>query len=147
MNMASASRIKTKHRGRSCVAGGPGGVSCTNTQYTQGISVHVFPSAEKDHKKRQEWIRFVRKHRPNFVPSASSVLCSEHFEETAYTKNIGISAAVGLKRRLVADAIPTIDAAGLSQSASTSTAELSSRDRRQVNNTCCSLFKYSFMYV
>ena len=73
------------------------------------------------------------------MPSASSVLCLQHFEETAYTKNIGISAAVGLKRRLVADAIPTIDAAGLSQSASTSTAELSSRDRRQVNNTCCSL--------
>ena len=52
MNRASALRIKTKHRGRSCVAGGPGGVSCTNTQYIQGISLHVLPSAEKDNKKK-----------------------------------------------------------------------------------------------
>ena len=132
--MATTSGIKVKHGGRSCVAGGPGGVSCTNTQYTQGISLHVFLSDEKDQKRRQEWIRFVRKHRPQFVPSASSVLCSAHFEETSYTKNLEISAALGLKRKLVADAIPSIDVAGPPERASTSTTELSSRDRRQVND-------------
>ena len=131
--MAITSRIKVKHGRRSCVAGGPGGVSCTNTRYTQGISLHVFPSDEKDHKRRQEWIKFVRKHRPQFVPPASSVLCSAHFEQTSYTKNLEISAALGLKRKLVADAIPSINIAP-PESASTSTTELSSRDRRQVNN-------------
>ncbi len=78
--MASTSSVTYKHGDRSCVAGGPGGVSCTNTQLTPGISMHIFPSAKKeDAKRRQEWVKFVRTHRPGFTPSASSVLYSKHF--------------------------------------------------------------------
>ena len=40
------------------------------------------------------------------VICASVLTCSTHFEKT---KNLGISAAVGLTRKLVADAIPSID--------------------------------------
>ena len=43
-----------KSGGRSyCVAGGAGEVSCTNSQFTEGISIHKFPDSgleEERHK-------------------------------------------------------------------------------------------------
>ena len=36
-----------KHGGKYCVAGGPGGISCTNRQYTEGVSIHNFPDPKK----------------------------------------------------------------------------------------------------
>ena len=126
--MASASSGSSQtSRGRACVAGGPGHVSCTNTQYTPGVSMHLFPNQEKDAKRRHEWVKFVRKHRPGFNASASSELCSIHFEETSFTKNKAIAASLGLKRKLVPEAVPTIDVA-----ISADTAEISKRQRRQV---------------
>ena len=80
----------------SCVAGGPGRVRIVNRHYTQGISLHGFPSDEKDRKQRRQRNRFV-------IICAFVLTCSTHFEET---KNLGISAAVGLTRKLVADVIP-----------------------------------------
>ena len=94
---------------RSCAAGGPGRVSIVSRHYTQGISLHGFPSDEKDRKRRQQRNRFVIKALTVFrvIWAFDFVLtCSTHFEET---KNLGISAAVGLTRKLVADAIPSID--------------------------------------
>ena len=89
--------------------GGPGRViRIVNTHYTQGISLHGFPSDKKDRKRRRQRNRFVIKALTKFRAICAFVLtCSSHFEET---KNLGISAAVGLTRKLVADAIPLIDA-------------------------------------
>ncbi|CAH3027799.1 unnamed protein product, partial [Porites evermanni] len=36
-----------KHPGKTCVAGGPGGISCTNKSYTPNVSMHIFPKNEK----------------------------------------------------------------------------------------------------
>ena len=92
---------------RSCVAGGPGRVRIVNRHYTRGISLHGFPSDEKDRKRRRQRNRFVIKALTEFRIICAFVLtCSTHFEET---KNLGISAAVGLTRKLVADVIPSID--------------------------------------
>ena len=92
---------------RSCVAGSPGRVSIVNTHYTQGISLHGFPSDEKDRKQRRQRNRFVIKTLTEFRVICAFVLTfSTYFEET---KNLGISAAVGLTRKLVADVISSID--------------------------------------
>ena len=75
--------------------------------HMQGISLHGFPSDEKERKRRQQRNRFVIKALTEFRVICAFVLtCSAHFEET---KSLGISAAVGLTRKLVADAIPSID--------------------------------------
>ena len=92
---------------RSCVDGGPGRVRIVNRHYTQGISLHGFPSDEKERKRRRQRNRFVIKALTEFRVICPFVLtCSTHFEETT---NLGISAAVGLTRKLVADVIPSID--------------------------------------
>ena len=81
---------------RSCVAGGPGRVSIVNRHYTQGISLHGFPSDEKDSKRRRQRNRFVIKALSEFRAIGAFVLtCSTHFEGT---KNLGNSAPVGMKR-------------------------------------------------
>ena len=64
-----------------CVAGGPNKVSCKNSSYSEGISMHCFP---KDEIVRKKWTNFVQKHRKNFVPSNKSCLCSAHFDENCY---------------------------------------------------------------
>ena len=127
--MASASDAKRRRSGggKFCVAGGPGQVSCTNSQFTEGISVHSFPDI-KD-ARRAEWVRFVRRHRPNFNASKSSVLCSAHFHPSSFTINLDIAASLGMKRILRNDAVPTIDIAGNMPSTS---GQVSDRERRQV---------------
>ena len=78
-----------------------------NIHYAQGMSLHGFPSDEKDHKRRRQRNRFVIKALTEFrVICAFLLTCSTHFEEM---KNLGISAAVGLTRKLLTDAIPSID--------------------------------------
>ena len=49
-----------------CVAGGPGGVSCINSQYTEGVSIHHFPDQNKDKYLYLKWVQFVQKHCPSF---------------------------------------------------------------------------------
>ena len=44
--------------GESCLAGLPNGKSCTNTQHTEGISVHRFPT--KNEAVRRKWIEFAQ---------------------------------------------------------------------------------------
>ena len=36
-----------KHGGKYCVAGDPRGISCTNRQYTEVVSIHNFPDPKK----------------------------------------------------------------------------------------------------
>ena len=60
------------------MAGLPNGESCTNPQYTPGISTHSEPSV------RAQWVKFVRRHRVDFgepVGKFASV-CSAHFEQS-----------------------------------------------------------------
>ena len=45
------------------MVGLPNGESCTNTQYTPGISTHLFPS---EPSARAQWVKFVRRHRFDF---------------------------------------------------------------------------------
>ena len=40
-----------KHGGKYCVAGAGNNKSCTNTSYTPGISMHLFPSDPKIKEK------------------------------------------------------------------------------------------------
>lgn len=122
-----------KKGGKYCVAGGPKEVSCTNSQFTPGISMHVFPSLSNEETTRQRrlWISFVRRHRPNFQATASSFLCSCHFDANCFTTNLEISTAIGMKRRLVAGAVPTIDVTV--DKGQEAEEQASSRERRNVS--------------
>ena len=77
------SLMMAKRGGKSCAAGGPGQISCTNNSYSPGISMHIFPS---NPKVRAQWVKFVRIHRPDFVDTEYSALCSVHFEESCFTR-------------------------------------------------------------
>ncbi len=59
--------------GKYCVAGGTNNVSCTNGQYTKGVSIHNFPNANKEPERHGAWVKFVRKHRPGWNPSSTSI--------------------------------------------------------------------------
>ena len=48
MASCTTGRVSTKSSGRYCVAGGPHGVSCKNSQSTEGISMHRFPKVKND---------------------------------------------------------------------------------------------------
>ena len=54
----------------------------------------------KDVAVRQQWLREIR--RENFTPSGTSVICSDHFEESCYV------ATAQLRRKLQTGAVPTI---------------------------------------
>ena len=45
-------RMTTHRGGKYCVAGLPDNVSCTNTSYTEGISIHIVP---KNPETLQKW--------------------------------------------------------------------------------------------
>ena len=99
----------SKRGGKYCVAGGPNNVSCQNTSYTEGVSIHYFPT---DPVVKQKWTRFVRIHRANFKPVKSSVLCSAHFEPSCFTKRLVFACKDPKdipKRVLVKGAIPSRD--------------------------------------
>ena len=89
---------------RICVAGGPGGISCTNRQDTPGISLHILPS-EEDVARRKAWPKFVRRHRHNYQPTRWSALCSVHFSEDSFAVNREIAVSVGKKIKLKDDAL------------------------------------------
>ncbi|CAB4024540.1 THAP domain-containing 2-like [Paramuricea clavata] len=79
------SRAKGKSLGKYCVAGGPGKVSCKNNSKTEGISMHRFPS---DSSVRAKWACIVQRHRPQWQPSSTSVLCSAHFKVTDFEQRL-----------------------------------------------------------
>lgn len=106
-----ADKGKVKRGGRYCVAGGPNKTSCKNSSYTEGVSMHYFPSADD---VRQKWTTFVRRHRKDFVPSKTSTLCSVHFEESCFEQRAAIFSGESanlpkFKRFLIKGAIPTRD--------------------------------------
>ena len=104
--------------GKYCVACGPGGVSCTNGQFTAGVSIHHFPDQNKNKDLYLKWVQFVRKHRPNFKgPRSRSqvILCSAHFKEECFSVRKDVAEQIGIRRMLVKGAYPSIDVAGVGQ--------------------------------
>ena len=55
--------------------------SCVDTQYTTGISTHLFPS---EPSVRAQWVKFVHRHRVDFSEPVGKFasLCSAHFEQS-----------------------------------------------------------------
>ena len=123
------SRAKGKSLGKYCVAGGPGNVSCKNNSKTDGISMHRFPS---DSFVRAKWTTFVQRHRAQWKPSSTSVLCSAHFVladfEQRLDLNLQDAEKFTTKRWLKKGSIPSVDCVVLEPQAQ----EISARERRQV---------------
>ena len=115
-------------RGRSCVAGGPNGESCKNTQYTQDVSIHTFPNRSSQPSRHMQWVKFVRRHRPGWQASQSSILCSVHFDESSFTMRQDLARELGIKAILKPDAVPSIDVANNAEESTS----FSKREIRQV---------------
>ena len=47
------------------------------------VSMHTFP---KNEKVRDQWVKFVNVHRPDWKPTSNSALCSVHFHESCFTR-------------------------------------------------------------
>ena len=118
--------------GKRCVAGGPNGVSCGNSQHTKGVSIHHFPSKIKDRERHLQWVRFVRRHRPNWNPSDQTVLCGIHFDDASYTMRRDIALSLGIKTYLKPDAVPSIDVANVREEGDS--VPLQAREKRQVRS-------------
>ena len=153
------SRKKCKFRGgNQCVAGAPGGKSCTNGSYTKGISMHAFP---RQKQLLAKWVCFVRRHRANWKPSKSSKICSAHFAPECFTPahsfslepSTSSSVYTTIRRTLKNDSVPTIDVAS---ETSANTARLSQRERRKVylhiflglkSRLCLAFYSRSFIII
>ena len=97
--------------------------------------MHTFP---KNKARRDQWTRFVRRHRSNWQPSTTSVLCSAHFQPSCFEQRPDLNlvetekfSSFRSRRWLTKDAVPTIDCAGLVDN----DVEISSRKRRMVSTT------------
>ena len=88
---------KTNHGGKRCVAGGPNLVSCGNSQYSIGVSVHLFPDEEKDSARHMKWVQFVRRYRPGWSASKTSILRGSHFEDSSFTMRRDLALQLGVK--------------------------------------------------
>ena len=118
-------------RDRYCVAGAPNQQSCQNRSFTPGIRMYKFP---KDPVVRGKWVQFVHRHRHDLKDPTSMYmsLCSAHFEESCYEKNLAVLSSMeaqGLKMNwyLKKDAVPTRDTIVLP-----ALEECSDRRKRQV---------------
>ena len=121
------------------MAGLPNGIRCTNGQHTEGKSFHTFPLKEKDRKRHQAWVWFVRRHRPKWRSSSLSFLFSDHFDESCFTKNQEVTAKLGMKRKLKPDVVPTIDLS-MTDTADTIDQSVTDRTKRQVRLICAFVF-------
>ena len=83
-----------------------------NTQYTPGISTHLFPS---EPSVRAQWVKFVRRHRVDFGEPVGKFasLCSAHFEQSCFTNSLASSLpgmeGIKMKMNLIPGSIPTRD--------------------------------------
>ena len=136
-NMSASSTVR--ETGKRCVAGGPGKISCGNSQHTPGVSIHHFPNKDKEKNRHMQWVRFVRRHRPNWSPSSQSILCSIHFDNSSSTMRRDVAASLGIKSILTSDAIPTIDAANFLPDLD----DMPLQNKRKVNRQA--LFFHSFL--
>jgi len=87
--------------------------------------MHQFP---QDEKLQQEWVRFFRRHRPNYkAQSKYAALCSLHFDEFSLSRPIIAGTKVLCRRNLIPGAVPPRDSVNLY-----SPPKLSQFDKRQV---------------
>uniref|UniRef100_A0A3P9ILG5 THAP-type domain-containing protein n=1 Tax=Oryzias latipes TaxID=8090 RepID=A0A3P9ILG5_ORYLA len=105
-----------------CVAAG-----CSNTS-SESVSVYKFPKQETLLK---QWTKQVQRTRANWVPTASSTLCREHFEADCFEET------PQYKKVLKPNAIPTIFKRSLvgtseTETASTSTGSSQYKKRKSV---------------
>ena len=70
-------------------------------------------------------------YRPNWSSTISSVLCSDHFDDSCFTNKRKIAVKLGMKRKLKPDAVPTIDFS-LTETADNGDHSLTDRAERQV---------------
>uniref|UniRef100_A0A3P9HD04 THAP-type domain-containing protein n=1 Tax=Oryzias latipes TaxID=8090 RepID=A0A3P9HD04_ORYLA len=106
-----------------CVAAG-----CSNTS-SESVSVYKFPKQELLLK---QWTKQVQRTRANWVPTASSTLCSEHFEADCFEET------PQYKRVLKPNAIPTIfktSLVGTSETVTPSTSTGSSQYKKRKSVT------------
>ena len=123
----------TRRGGRFCVCGNANNQSCKNTSYSPEIRMHVFP---KDPETRNKWIKFVQKHRKDFLaPSQYSTICSAHFEDSCYARRAELNEEASLSstsrayRVLTRGSLPTKDSM---EQAGNDMPEVSGRAKRQV---------------
>uniref|UniRef100_A0A3P9N003 THAP-type domain-containing protein n=1 Tax=Poecilia reticulata TaxID=8081 RepID=A0A3P9N003_POERE len=86
-----------------CVAAG-----CNNYP-SEHISLFSFP---KDEKLRDQWTQQVQRTRGSWLPTPSSVLCSEHFTADCFEEAPGLKESFGLevryKRVVKPTAVPSV---------------------------------------
>uniref|UniRef100_A0A3B3E2J0 THAP-type domain-containing protein n=1 Tax=Oryzias melastigma TaxID=30732 RepID=A0A3B3E2J0_ORYME len=75
-----------------CVAAG-----CSNTS-SESVSVYKFPKQETLLK---QWTKQVQRTRANWVPTASSTLCSEHFELSSLHFSINLCSYLYKKKTTI----------------------------------------------
>ena len=95
---------------------------------------------------RAKWVKLVRRHRHHFKNPTSKYtsLCSAHFEDSCYERNLSIlssmeAAGMKVKYCLKKDAIPTRDT-----TTPPGQEELSERSKRQVRQASCFCFYTSW---
>lgn len=108
-----------------CVVFGCSQKSDINT----GISVHKSPENKEGSDK---WKKFVRLHRANFNPNGRFAICSDHFDDSCFSRAIHVE---GRPRRLIPGAVPTIWTRQSSQEVT------SARSRRQVSRQVSNLLR------
>ena len=94
-----------KHGGRYCVTGGPYNVSCKNTSYAPGISMHRFPEDKSLRRLRTQFVRSLH-------PSEYSALCSAHFQPACFERNLPLGPEASDKtpcNLLKRGSVPTVD--------------------------------------
>ena len=88
-------------------------MSCNNNLETKGISLHIFTRNKVFYN---QWICFVQRHRANWQPSKTSVLCSAHFESACFEQRVDLNlketedtSLFKSRRWLKKDAVASID--------------------------------------
>lgn len=95
--------------------------------------MHQFPA---DPVVREKWIKFVQRHRPDFCEPLSKYasLCSAHFDESSYSRNLSVLSTIDegkqVRAILIRGAVPTRDT-----NVPAAPAVLSQRSKRQVSLT------------
>ena len=108
----ASARKYNKYNGRYCVAGYKNQISCKNTSYTHGVTIHQFPC---DPETKAKWTKFVQKHLPDFQapPERRDIaLCSAHFKDECFNKpRLSLNGLEHIKfqRRLLKGSVPTED--------------------------------------